>query len=384
MFKKKLALALTASLILGSLTGCGDSVTKEINRYAGCCELGDYIGVEYVAADRTVSEDDVEYEIEEFCEDNAVTEEDYDSAVADGDTVNIDFVETISGEEEDSDEGYEIVIGDEYLVEGLDEQIIGMLPGETATLTVTYDEDYDDETLAGMEAEFEITVNYISVTTVPEYTDDLVNEATDGEYTTTDEYTAYIRQTLQDEVDADADDEDRESILNAIIENTTFTQYPEWAIEEYITGVMGNIEASAESYGIDVATLLYYFYGYSVESDFLDYLKEVVESVMQERIVVCAMAVELDLLATDDDISDYKTKLIEEDGYEEEDIESYYSDFDLMFYATEEKLLEYLETVSVAVEDEDEDSDEEDEEASDEEEDDDDDSYVIEVGDDDE
>ncbi len=342
-------LAFAGMTLLG---GCGDSIEDEFEMYSECVDVGEYEGVEYVPESREVTQDDIDTEIDSFCEDNSETSEDYDSAIAEGDTVNITYIETISGEEIDSytdDDGYSMVIGNDTLAEGLDEQLVGLTPGTETTVTVTYADDYEDTTVAGMEAEFDITINYISVTTVPEYTDDLVNTATDGEYITTDAYTEYITEYLQEEADESADEADRTSILQTVIDNSTFNKYPEEPVEEYVTGVMSDIESSAESYGIDVETLLAYFYGYDNEADFLAYMQEVVESVMQERMVICAIAIEKGLTATDDDISAYKTEIMEDYSIDESEVSEYYTDFDLAFYATEEKVLDYLVEQAVQV-----------------------------------
>ncbi len=370
MKKRKFVIACFAVAGLGLLGGCGDSTEDEFEMYADCFEIGEYEAVEYVPASREVTQDDIDAEIDSFCEENSETSEDYDSAIADGDTVNITYIETISGEEYDSytdDDGYDIVIGDEELADGLDEQLIGLTPGTETTLTVTYADDYDDTTVAGMEAEFEITINYISITTVPEYTDDLVNTATDGEYTTTDDYTEYLTEQLQNDANDEADEEDRTNVLQAIIDDSTFIEYPETQVEEYITGVMTDIEDSASSYGIDVETFLMYFYGYENESDFLEYMQEMVETVMQERMVISYIALEKDLMATDDDISEYKAGIMEDYEIEESEVSEYYSDFDLMFYATEENVLDYLMEQAVQVESTEEDAEEEDAEETDDE-----------------
>ena len=92
---------------------------------------------------------------------------------------------------------------------------------------MTYPDDYSDTTVAGLTAEYKVTINYISVTTVPEYTDALVKKATDGEYTTTDDYTAHLKEDVQKDKDDSADETDRTSVLKAVEEKVTFDKYPE-------------------------------------------------------------------------------------------------------------------------------------------------------------
>jgi trigger factor len=360
MRKRKIfAVCVATVTAIGLLAGCGSKSTEdEYARYAKCVTLADYENVEYVPESREVTQDDIDSEISDFCDENSETTEDTESLIESGDIVNINYVETISGEEIDSytdEDGYEITIGDEELAPDLDDMLIGCQPGQTNTFTVTFPDDYDDTTVAGMEAEFEITINYISVTTTPEYTDELVSTATDGEYTTTDDYTAHITEELQNDKDEEADEADRTSVLTAVKESATFIEYPESEVEDYIDTIVNNIESTASSYGIEFETLLMYFYGYSNESEFLEFLQETVESAMQEKIVVCAIAVDKNLIANDDDVTAYKNNLMEENDIDEDEISEYYSDSDLVFYATEEKVLDYLMEGAVQVEDTEED-----------------------------
>ena len=330
--------------------GCGDSTEEYFENYAKCGTVGEYVGVEYTPESREVTDDDIQSSIDSFCEENSTTEENTTRSVEADDVVNIDYVETVSGAEVDSQTDYTLSLGYDTLGTGFDDQLVGYKPGSEITILVEYDDDYEDTTLAGMTAEFDVTINYISVTTVPDYTDDLVNEATEGEYTTTDDYTAYLTEQLQESADSNADDADKQSVLQSVIDVSTFTEYPEDEVSTYVQNVMYNIESQCDSYGIDVETYIYYFYGYTSENDFLNYIKETVETVMQEKIVVSIIAMNENLIATDEDISAYKQDLADDYGIEVDELSSYYSDEDLMFYATEENVLEYILANAVQVE----------------------------------
>lgn len=349
--KKVMALCLTAVVGMGVLSGCG-STKSEFRQYAKCAEVKDYDGIEYVPTSREVTQDQIDEKINSFCTDNNVETKDYDSVIKDGDDVNINYVETINGEEKaknDDEAGTSIVMGKDALAPGLDEQMIGLKPGVQKTFTITYPDDYSDTTVAGMEAKFDVTINYIKITTTPEYTDDLVKSATDGKYTTTADYTKYLTDELQKDADKSADNTDRANVLKAIKEKTTFTKYPEGEIDAYVKSVMDNIESSASQYGIGVPTFLQYFYGYTDEASFVSYLQSTVESVMQEKIVVSSIALEKDLVANDKETDAYKQKLMDDNEVDEDTINSKYSASDLKFYATEEKVLDYLMGAAVQV-----------------------------------
>ena len=342
--KKIIAAGIMAAMCAGLMTGCSSN-KSQFNKYSKCSvvDKSAYTDIEYVPASREVTDDDVQSSIDSFCNDNSETSEDKTSAIKDGDKVNVDYVETISGTEKDSKTGYSLTIGNNTLGDGSDDQLIGSKAGDVKEITVTYPDDYSDTTVAGLTATYKVTVNYISVTTVPEYTDALVKKASGGEYTTTDAYTEHLREDLQTDKDKSADDEDRTSVLKAVEEKVTFDKYPEDEIKTYIQTTVDNAKQNAENYGIDFSTYMAYFYGCSDEAAFLEKLHTIVESVMKEKIVVSCIALDNNLIADDADVKAYRAKVVEENDLEsDEDVDKYYSEDDLNFYATEENVLDFL------------------------------------------
>lgn len=342
--KKIIAAGIMAAMCVGLMTGCSSN-KSQFNKYSKCAvvDKAAYTDIEYVPASREVTDDDVQSSIDSFCNDNSETSEDKTSAIKDGDKVNVDYVETISGTEKDSKTGYSLTIGNNTLGDGSDDQLIGSKAGEVKEITVTYPDDYSDTTVAGLTATYKVTVNYISVTTVPEYTDALVKKASGGEYTTTDAYTEHLRKDLQTDKDKSADDEDRTSVLKAVEEKVTFDKYPEDEIKTYIQTTVDNAKQNAENYGIDFSTYMAYFYGCSDEAAFLEKFHTIVESVMKEKIVVSCIALDNNLIADDADVKAYRAKVVEENDLEsDEDVDKYYSEDDLNFYATEENVLDFL------------------------------------------
>jgi len=95
-----------------------------------------------------------------------VTEE----AAKDGDKVKIDFDGYVGGEafEGGKAEGYALTLGSKSMIPGFEEQIEGLKAGDEKTITVTFPEDYQNEELAGKEAEFKIKVHEVEASTLPE------------------------------------------------------------------------------------------------------------------------------------------------------------------------------------------------------------------------
>ncbi len=65
-----------------------------------------------------------------------------------------------------------MIIAGEGFIPGFAEQMEGMAPGETKTITVNFPEDYGAKDLAGKQAEFEITAKSLAVAKIAEINDE--------------------------------------------------------------------------------------------------------------------------------------------------------------------------------------------------------------------
>ena len=141
----------------------------------------DYADITIDASLGEVTDEDVT----EFLDTNilssfATTNQVTDRAAADGDTVNIDYVGTIDGVEFDggstNGQGTDLVLGSGSYIDDFEDQIVGHMPGETFDVNVTFPDNYGSTDLAGKDAVFSTTLNYISETVTPELTDEWVQE----------------------------------------------------------------------------------------------------------------------------------------------------------------------------------------------------------------
>ncbi len=185
--------------------------------------LVDYANIPIPADEVAATAEEVEAEITSTLESHREASTDETLTVKDGDTVNIDYVGTIDGVEfeggNSNGAGYDLVIGSGSFIDDFEQQLIGHSPGENLTVEATFPEGYrNDDTVAGKDASFAVTINSITVT--PELTDDFVAENFSEEgLTTAEEYRAsvenhYYEQHLE------------EYLSNYIIDNSTVKSYP--------------------------------------------------------------------------------------------------------------------------------------------------------------
>ena len=141
--KKKYLFSLAVILTASALTGCGKDDSSE--SYEKYVTLGDYTGMTIDRIKTTVTDDDVQEEVQNDLYANADYTEVTDRAAQNGDTVNIDYIGKIDGAEFDggSDADFDLELGSGTFLSDFEDGIVGMKTGETKDITVTFPEDYD-------------------------------------------------------------------------------------------------------------------------------------------------------------------------------------------------------------------------------------------------
>lgn len=185
--------------------------------------LVDYANIAVPADEVAATAEEVESDITSTLESHKEQSTDPALEIKDGDVVNIDYVGIIDGVEfeggNSNGAGYSLTIGSGSFIDDFEQQLIGHKPGENLTVEVTFPEDYNnDETVAGKDASFAVTVNSITIT--PELTDEFVAEhfSEDG-LSTVEEYRASVENRFYEQ-------HLEEYLANYIVDNSTVKSYP--------------------------------------------------------------------------------------------------------------------------------------------------------------
>lgn len=192
-----------------------------------CVTLGDYKGVTVEKTIQSVTDEDVQNEIDNALANYPV---EVDQAAKEGDTVNIDYVGKIDGGEFDggSDQGADLKLGSGKFIDGFEDGLIGAKKGETRTLNLTFPEDYTQD-LAGKAVEFTVTVNAVKEP-LSEPTDQWVADNIEG-YDNIADYKAGIRSEQEESNEQTAENQVRYAAWTQVIDNCTINEYPETLVE---------------------------------------------------------------------------------------------------------------------------------------------------------
>lgn len=160
-------------------------------------KLAEYKGVEIAKVDATVTDADVDAEIEKVRKENARKVDVTDRAAKEGDEVNIDFEGFVDGVAFAGGKGedYKLVLGSHSFIDTFEDQIAGKNIGEEFDVNVTFPEEYQEASLAGKPAVFKCKLNAITEEVLPEVDDDFASDV--SEFETVAEYKEDLKKTLE-------------------------------------------------------------------------------------------------------------------------------------------------------------------------------------------
>ncbi len=247
--------------------------------------LGAYKGLDIEKFDTTVSDAEVEEEVNRILSSRARLVE-VDRAVKDGDNVLLDFSGSVDGEkfEGGTAEKQNLVIGSGQFIPGFEEQIIGMQKGEEKDIKVTFPEDYSAP-LAGKEAVFAIKIHEIKEKELPTLDDDFVKDISE-DLNSVEEWKTSIRKELEEKKAKHEENDFANKVMNKILENTEI-ELPECMIDEAIDYKIQQLERNLASY-----------YGIKFE-DYIKYTGKTVEDFRNEKREEAIRDVKYELIITE-------------------------------------------------------------------------------------
>ena len=181
--------------------------------------LGQYKGLEIEKAEATVTDAQVEAELNRM-QQNVASTETVEKAAEMGDTANIDFEGFDNGVAFDGGKGenFDLKLGSGQFVPGFEEQVVGMTAGEEKDINITFPEDYAAE-LAGKPVVFHVKLNKVTVTNLPELDDEFAKDV--SEFETLEELKADIRAKALESAEKQLQSAFENAAVEKAAENTT-------------------------------------------------------------------------------------------------------------------------------------------------------------------
>ncbi len=181
--------------------------------------LGEYKGLKVEKAEATVTDEQVQAELDRMAQ-NVASTETVERPAEMGDTANIDFEGFENGVAFDGGKGdnFDLKLGSGSFVPGFEEQVVGMSAGEEKDIDITFPEDYHAE-LAGKAVVFHVKLNKVTVTNLPAQDDEFAKDV--SEFDTLDALKADIRAKALESAQKQIDNTFEQACVDKAAENTT-------------------------------------------------------------------------------------------------------------------------------------------------------------------
>ncbi|MBE6877863.1 MAG: hypothetical protein E7488_01670 [Ruminococcaceae bacterium] len=312
-----------------------DGFFKDLNP-ADYVTLPDYRSVVVPKANYIPGDVTIQLELEQLLASHATKETLTEGVVEDGDTLNIGYVGSIDGVAfnggSTGPEGTEVTIGVTQYIDDFLQQLIGHEVGENFDIEVTFPENYGNEELNGKDAIFNITINSIIETKIPELTDEFCAENFSEEYNTVDKFMAQLEADLSNEMI-------NSYLYSNVFDKAEIIEFPEIVTEYVKAYILSTYEMQAMSYGFTLDEYISQI-GFASRDEFVEYFKADIDLFCEDYLIFTAIAKAENLGATDADVTAYfKEYLGDEDTSLAEEL---YGMPYLKFTAMQAKVLDHL------------------------------------------
>ncbi len=238
-------------------------------------------------------------------------------AVQEGDVTDIDFAGKRDGVAFDGGTatGYKLTIGSGQLIPGFEEGLVGVMPGETVDLNLTFPENYrQNPDLAGQEVVFTVTVNGIDTSAEYETVTPEEMKEMGLPYKTKEDVWEAGKKAVEQNADETFEANAKSAVVQKLLEESTAESIPEYLVEEEIQNYNLYMESIAAMYGVDLETFVSAASGLTQE-EYDSQTKEMCTQIVKQYLVMEAVARAEGIETTDEMIHERADKEAEEYGY---------------------------------------------------------------------
>ncbi len=309
------AVVAAAAVIIGVFVANNDKVYDyDLTKYG---KFGDYKGMEYSIEKVSVTDEEVETEINQRLAQAATTKTVEEGTVNDGDTVNVAYVGKIDGKTFDggSSESSDITIGTTPMIDGFTEGLVGHKVGEKVTLNLKFPDDYQNEDVAGKDVVFEVTINSKKVTETPTLDEKFVKKNSDEK--TVAGYKKAVKKELLEKKEESAEQAAKQELWTQIVEKTEVKKYPEKEMKlanKKADEWEEQYKAQASSYGMEWEDFLKTMFQ-TDEDGFKDIKKSYAKDIVKNEMTLYYIADKENVKVSNKEYKEYLDEILENANY---------------------------------------------------------------------
>lgn len=256
--------------------------------------LGNYKGLTLTAVREEVTDADIDAELDALRQQYPAVVE--GRAAKEGDVANIDYVGTKDGVAFDGGtaSGYNLSLGNGGFIDGFEDGVVGMMPGEEKDLNLTFPEEYHSAELAGQDVVFHVTLNQLMSPEETAVDDDLAKRALGDDSAVLEDLREQVSASLESQAEANYFNAAGNELLTQVINDSQITADPD-AVEQMHQQLLTTYTAYASQYGLELADFLSLFLGTDEEG-----LKANAETLVKQEMVLDEIIAAEGLSATDE------------------------------------------------------------------------------------
>ena len=274
--------------------------------------LGQYKGLEVPKAEATVTDEEVEAELNRMAQQNARIAT-VERAAQNGDTVVLDFEGFVDGVPFEGGKGekYSLELGSGSFIPGFEDQLVGLTAGEAKDVVVTFPEQYTPE-LAGKEATFKCLVHEVKEKSLPEMDDEFVKDV--SEFDTMDELKADIKAKAIAKKEEGINSAFENACVAKAVENMT-AEIPSCMIEEQLDKQLEEFGYQMQRNGMSMDDYVKMMGG--DVSKLRDTFRPMAENNVKANVLIAQIVEEEKIEVSDEEVTEEIKKLSEQYGMEE-------------------------------------------------------------------
>lgn len=283
--------------------------------------LGEYKNLGVKKETVKVSKEEVQQKIDELLKSYTELVIKEKGAVENGDVAVIDFEGFKDGVafEGGKGENYSLEIGSHSFIPGFEEGIIGMKKGEEKDLTLTFPEEYQEESLAGKEVVFKVKVNEIKTKEVPELDKDFFEDLGMEDVKTKEDLEKKMKEEIKVQKEEEAEKKYIDALLEKAVSNMTI-ELDEEIIEAEAEAMYNDFMNHMSAQGITEE--LYLKYARTTKEDIVDHMKKEAEVRLKNSYLLNAIIKEEQIEADEKEALAQIKDLAQKYNMTEEDVKS--------------------------------------------------------------
>ena len=226
-------------------------------------------------------------------------------------------------------ENYSLEIGSNSFIPGFEDGIIGMKKDEKKDLKLTFPKDYQEESLAGKEVVFKVTVKEIKMKEVPELNQEFFDDLGMEDVKTKEDLEAKMKEEIKKQKEEEAEKKYIDELLEKAVSNMK-VELDQEIIDAEAEAMYNDFMTHMQAQGINEE--LYLKYAGTTKEDIINHMKAEAETRLKNSYLLNAIIKEEKIEASEEEVNNQIQEFAKKYNMTEEDVKSSLGGNDAILY----------------------------------------------------